>query len=287
MESRPPDAGAGPAGAGRHRPPGGLGVAVSGGNAGVHHPDPPLQPQTGDDAVAAAAAAHQDQGRVDAGGHFTTTYLATTRSPSSIFFTMTPDEVARCYPVGGANLCPPAERTYKENRKLTGLHEARCLFSLFRKWEEDTKRHCSLTFVQQEEDAMRIAARRWVLFNSFPDDVSFSCRDGSTTDKRLQPRPQLRRRPSQLRGGNPVGLPAAARRHRAAADCPRQDHCLPAGHPGGCQRHHQHPPGGQRHDEGAGPSPRPHPGIWTSSTRLWRTLASRPLATRPPSFSSP
>ena len=116
-----------------------------------------------------------------------TTYLATTRSPSSIFFTMTPDEVARCYPVGGANLCPPAERTYKENRKLTGLHEARCLFSLFRKWEEDTKRHCSLTFVQQEEDAMRIAARRWVLFNSFPDDVSFSCRDGSTTDKRLLP----------------------------------------------------------------------------------------------------
>ena len=117
----------------------------------------------------------------------TTPYLATTRSPASVFFSMTKEEFGRCYPVAGANLCPPVEKTYKANRKLTGIHTTRCLYSLFKKWEEDTKRHCSLTFVQQEEDAMRLASGKFALFTSFPDDISFVCKDASASDHHLVP----------------------------------------------------------------------------------------------------
>ena len=115
-----------------------------------------------------------------------TPYLMTLNSPSTVFVDYSQAQVDQCYPSRDVLVCPPSERTYAQNRRITGLHNARCLFSLFRKDDEGVDAHCGIRLVEQEEDARRIGPRKFGVFTSWDDEIRISCTDNSRVSRTIE-----------------------------------------------------------------------------------------------------
>ena len=113
-------------------------------------------------------------------------FLLTLSTPSTVFVDFSQSQVDQCLPAGDGLLCPPTERTFVQNRRITGLHNARCLFSLYRNDDESVANHCRLRFIEQQADARRFGPRQFGFFSSWDDELRVSCMDGSRVTKSVE-----------------------------------------------------------------------------------------------------
>jgi len=104
-----------------------------------------------------------------------TDLIAINSRPDTLFFGLTMEQYAACIHSGKYIVCPHPHTVLKQDPKLTGPDNARCLHGLFTGNDRSIKAHCVPQPASEQEIVERAGWNRFAIFTSTPQTVTVHC----------------------------------------------------------------------------------------------------------------